>query len=90
MYSKTKRGKIRIRYQDAGHGDISISGVALLDKEHSLQMGTFSCPNKKASDHIPTNTANAVKGDFVYNFADTPTCEGWLFNGTTWTAINSY
>ena len=90
VYPKAKRGKILIRYQDGGTGTISISGLALLDKKNSLQMGTFECPNKKASDHIPRNTEGATKGDFVYNFSDSATCEGWLFNGTSWTAINIY
>jgi hypothetical protein len=89
-YPKSKRGIIQIYYQATGVGFLSISGIALLDPKNSLQMGTFVSANKRASSHIPTNTSDATKGDFVYNFNSNPTCEGWLFDGTSWNVINAY
>jgi hypothetical protein len=89
-YPKSKRGIIQIYYQATGVGFLSISGIALLDPKNSLQMGTFVSANKRASSHIPTNTSDATKGDFVYNFNSNPTCEGWLFDGTSWNIINAY
>ena len=91
FYPKKKRGIITVQYHASGVGFISISGIALLDTKNSLQMGTFVCADKRASTHAPTNTADAVRGDFVYNFSSsTPTCEGWIFNGTSWVAVNTY
>lgn len=89
-YPKKKRGVITVQYQSTGIGFISISGIALLDDKNSLQMGTFVSADKRASTHIPTNTSDATKGDFVYNFNSSPTCEGWLFDGTSWDVVNQY
>ena len=89
-YPKSKRGIIQVYYQASGVGFLSISGIALLDPKNSMQMGTFVSADKRASSHIPTNTSDATKGDFVYNFNSNPTCEGWIFNGTSWVAVNTY
>ena len=90
VYPKSNKGRILIRYQDAGQGFFSISGLALVDTQYSKQMGTFEITNKRACDHKPIYTAEAKKGDIVYNFATTPTCLGWIFDGTAWQDYHSF
>ena len=90
VYPKSNKGKIFIRYQDVGHGFFSISGLALVDKQYSKQMGTYEVSTKNVCDHKPQQTTPAIKGNIVYNFASNPTCLGWIFDGTAWQDYHTF
>ena len=88
----TGRIRVFIHWNDTSDtSTYTLGGVILKEAKYEDNLSCYEDQDILMSRTIPTNTADAIKGDIVLaEVTNTSTCLGWIFDGTTWQTYHSY